>query len=169
MELTKGKHLINFYVNDKHYEMEVDDNITLLEVLRDRLMLIGTKYGCGEGECGACTVLVNEVPVNSCMVLAVKAHGQRILTVEGLSKDGELHPLQKAFIETGALQCGYCTPGMLMSAYALLLKNSNPTQEDIKEAISGNLCRCTGYQNIFDAIKLAAEVINSSKEEQSRV
>lgn len=169
MELTKGKHQINFYVNDKHYEMEVDDNITLLEVLRDHLMLIGTKYGCGEGECGACTVLVNEVPVNSCMVLAVKAHGQRILTVEGLSKDGELHPLQKAFIETGALQCGYCTPGMLMSAYALLLKNSNPTQEEIKEAISGNLCRCTGYQNIFDAIKLAAEAINSSKEEQSRV
>lgn len=169
MKTTSGKHLIKLCINNEDYEIEVEDNLTLLDLLRDRLLLTGTKYGCGEGECGACTVLVDGVPVNSCMILAVKVDGCNILTVEGLSRDGQLHPLQRAFIDVGALQCGYCTPGMIMSAYALLQKNPNPTHEEIKEAMSGNLCRCTGYQNIFSAIEHAAKAINKCKVEQDRV
>ncbi|MGI6507810.1 MAG: (2Fe-2S)-binding protein [Saccharofermentanales bacterium] len=165
MKPSSGKHLIKLCINNEDYEIEVEDNLTLLDLLRDRLLLTGTKYGCGEGECGACTVLVDGVPVNSCMILAVKVDGCNVLTVEGLSQDGQLHPLQRAFIDVGALQCGYCTPGMLMSAYALLQKNPNPTHEEIKEAMSGNLCRCTGYQNIFKAIEQAARAIKKYKEE----
>lgn len=157
---SKGyKKQICMNVNGRGYEVVVDTNQTLLSLLRDGLKLVGTKYGCGEGECGACTVLIEGEPVNACLVLAVRAHGKHIMTVEGLAQGDVLHPLQEAFMEGGALQCGYCTPGMLLSAYALLQKNHNPTDQEIAAALSGNLCRCTGYQKIFDAVKAAAKVM----------
>ena len=129
----------------------------LVEVLRDQLELTGTKVACGEGECGACTVLLDGQPVNSCLVPALKVQGREVLTVEGLASLGELHPLQKAFVEHGAVQCGYCTPGMLMSAKALLDHNPNPTEEEVRLAISGNLCRCTGYAKIVEAVLAAKQ------------
>lgn len=150
------EHQIELNVNGNQYAMQVKSKETLLEVLRDRLHLTGTKEGCGTGDCGACTVLMNGKPVNSCLVLAVEADGADILTVEGLAKSGELHPLQKAFLNEGAVQCGFCTPGMLMSAKALLDSNPDPEEDDIKTAISGNLCRCTGYVKIIRAVKAAA-------------
>jgi carbon-monoxide dehydrogenase small subunit len=132
--------------------LQVKPSAMLVEVLRDQLELTGTKVACGEGECGACTVLLDGKPVNSCLVPALKAQGREVLTVEGLAPLGELHPLQKAFVEHGAVQCGYCTPGMLMSAKALLDHNPDPTEEEVRLAISGNLCRCTGYAKIVEAI-----------------
>ncbi|MDR0840823.1 MAG: (2Fe-2S)-binding protein [Christensenellaceae bacterium] len=150
---------ISFKVNGEAYALTVATNRTLLSLLRDTLKLTGTKYGCGEGECGACTVLMDGRPVNACLVLAVKADKSEILTVEGLADGGKLHPLQTAFIEKGALQCGYCTPGMLMSAYALLQGNHRPNDAEIADALAGNLCRCTGYQKIYDAVKEAAKVL----------
>ena len=140
-------------VNGETYRMSVPDNRTLLQTIRDDLGLTGTKEGCGVGECGACTVLVDGRPVNSCLALAVEMDGREITTVEGLAKDGVLDSLQQAFIEEGAVQCGFCTPGMLMSAQGLLNKNPSPTEDDIRKAIQGNLCRCTGYDPIVRAVK----------------
>ena len=143
-------------LNGEEVTVQVKPSALLVEVLRDQLELMGTKVACGEGECGACTVLLDGKPVNSCLVPALKAQGREVLTVEGLAALGELHPLQKAFVEHGAVQCGYCTPGMLMSAKALLDHNPNPTEHEIRLAISGNLCRCTGYAKIVEAIQAAS-------------
>ena len=153
------KQAINITVNGKAYRLEVKVSQRLLDVIRDELGLLGTKEGCGAGECGACTVIMNGEAVNSCLVLAVQADGAEILTIEGLAQDGELHPLQKAFIEHGAIQCGFCTPGMVMSAKAFFdeHKGQKITREKVKEGISGNLCRCTGYQKIIEAIMDYAE------------
>jgi carbon-monoxide dehydrogenase small subunit len=152
---------ITLKVNGKEYPLEVKANEILLNVLRDRLGLMGTKYGCGIGECGACTVLLDGRAILSCQTLAFTADGKKITTIEGLEHDGSLHPLQQAFIDEGAVQCGYCTPGMILSAKALLDINSNPSNEEIKQAIRGNLCRCTGYTNIVRAIKTASEKIKN--------
>ena len=146
------KHKIRFTINGDVKEIEIEPNKTLLKMLREDLDLTGTKEGCGAGECGACTVLVGNKPVNSCLMLAVEADGKEILTIEGLSDGVNLDPLQESFIKHNALQCGYCTPGMVMSAKALLNRNPHPTEEDVKEALAGNLCRCTGYQRIVDAV-----------------
>jgi carbon-monoxide dehydrogenase small subunit len=135
----------------------VEPHLTLLEVLRDTLGLTGTKEGCGTGDCGACTVLVNGEPVCSCLTLALEAEGQDVTTVEGLANNGELHPLQKAFIAYGGLQCGFCTPGVLMSSVALLKRRPQPTEHEIREALAGNLCRCTGYDKIVRAVQAAAK------------
>jgi carbon-monoxide dehydrogenase small subunit len=150
-------HLINLKINGETYKFNIKPNTLLLDLIRDEIGLTGTKRGCDTGECGACTVLIDGKPVNSCLVLAVEANGKNILTIEGLAENGQLHPLQEAFIEEGAVQCGFCTPGMLLSAKALLDANSNPKEEEIKKAIAGNLCRCTGYIKIIKAITSAAE------------
>jgi carbon-monoxide dehydrogenase small subunit len=144
-------------LNGEELTIGVGPDALLVDVLRDQLELTGTKEACGEGECGACTVLLDGEPVTSCLVPALKAQGREVMTVEGLASGGELHPLQKAFIEHGAVQCGYCTPGMLMSAKALLDQNPHPTEGEIRQAISGNLCRCTGYVKIVEAIEAASE------------
>lgn len=144
-------------LNGQEVTVEVKPDALLVDVLRDQLELTGTKEACGQGECGACTVLLDGEPVTSCLVPALKAQGREVMTVEGLASGGELHPLQKAFIEHGAVQCGYCTPGMLMAAKALLDRNPQPSEEEIKQAISGNLCRCTGYVKIVEAIKAASQ------------
>jgi aerobic-type carbon monoxide dehydrogenase small subunit (CoxS/CutS family) len=152
-----AKEKIQFEVNGKKVSLEVDPDELLIDVLRDHLGLKGTKSGCRAGECGACSVILNGKVVPSCLVPAMKADGGKITTVEGLEKDGELDPLQKAFIEKGAIQCGFCTPGMLLSAKNLLDQNPRPTIEEIKMAISGVLCRCTGYQKIIQAIHSASK------------
>ncbi len=149
------KQTISFVVNGRQYCEAVETTELLVDFIRDRLGLTGTKVGCGIGECGACTVLLDGEPVNACLVLAVTVDGRALTTVEGLA-DGELTVLQKAFIDAGAVQCGYCTPGMLLSAKALLDKNPLPTESDIRRAISGNLCRCTGYERIVRAVEQAA-------------
>ena len=149
--------LLRLRVNGDDYSVAVPVHRTLLEVLREDLWLTGTKHGCEVGECGACTVLLDGEPVLSCLTLAVDAQGREITTVEGLAQNGELHPLQVAFAERGAAQCGYCTPGMLLTAKALLDKNPTPTEDEIREALSGNLCRCTGYLQILEAVRLAGE------------
>lgn len=148
---------IEFSLNDRPVAVDVDPGITLLDLLREHLHLTGTKKSCGIGECGACTVIVDGEPVNSCLFLAGQAEGKSIYTVEGLAQDGELSRLQKSFLENHAVQCGFCTPGMLMSAKALLLRNPHPTDEEIRRALSGNLCRCTGYESIIQAVREAAE------------
>jgi len=154
----KMKHPVTFKVNGDNYHLYVDPQRTLIEVLREDLHLTGTKLGCGTGDCGACTVIVNGRSVISCLTLAVEMDGREIMTVEGLSPSGEdLHPIQKAFIEQGAIQCGYCTPGMELSAFTLLGKNPSPNEKEIRQGISGNLCRCTGYQKIVEAIAAAAK------------
>ena len=144
-------------VNGEPVDVLVDDYKTLLEVLREDLQLTGTKHGCELGECGACAVLVDGEPILSCLTLAVESGGRRVTTVEGLATGGQLDPLQEEFADRGAAQCGYCTPGILMTAKALLERESRPSRERIKEAVSGNLCRCTGYQQIFEAIEEAAK------------
>lgn len=144
---------LEFTVNGIHHCIDIDPRLRLIDALRDYLGLTGTKEGCSEGECGACTVIMDGLAVNSCLVLAHQARGKEVLTIESLEKDGELDALQKSFIENGAVQCGYCTPGMLMSSKALLMKNSNPTDEEIRIALAGNLCRCTGYVKIINAVK----------------
>jgi len=149
---------ISFKINGEKKKLEVDGNITLLKLIREVLKLTGTKEGCGIGECGACTVLLDSKAVNSCLVLAGQIDGCEILTIEGLAKNGELHKIQKAFIDYGAVQCGFCTSGMIMSAKAFLDKNPHPTRDEIKLAISGNLCRCTGYKQIVDAIEGATKI-----------
>ncbi|MCL5265358.1 MAG: (2Fe-2S)-binding protein [Chloroflexi bacterium] len=150
---------VAFNVNGEEYQLSVEPHRTLLEVLRNELDLTGTKEGCSEGECGACTVLVDGIPVNSCLFLAATANGKQITTIEGLVKNGELHPLQQAFIDQGAVQCGYCTPGMLLTAKALLDIDPAPSDVEIKRAIAGNVCRCTGYVKIIEAIKVAGQQI----------
>jgi len=147
---------ITLTVNDVVETVDVPQHMTLLQMLREALSLAGTKNGCSAGECGACTVLFNDEPVNSCMVLAVECDGARIVTVEGLAKDGKLSKLQDTIIKTGGVQCGFCTPGMLISATALLNRNPDPTETEIREALVGNLCRCTGYFRIVEAVKEAA-------------
>lgn len=149
--------LLEFKVNGIEYKLEVDARARLLDILRDKLGLTGAKEGCGEGECGACTVIIDGLAINSCLVLAPQAKGKEIFTIESLEEDGELDRLQKAFIDNGAVQCGYCTPGMLMSCKALLMQNPNPTEEEIRRAIEGNLCRCTGYTKIVRAVKEVVE------------
>jgi carbon-monoxide dehydrogenase small subunit len=153
------KTIIQLTVNGEPVEAAVEPNRTLAQLLREDLGLTGTKHGCGLGDCGACTVILNGKPVNSCLVLAVQAAGGEVLTIEGLAENGELHPIQRAFVDHGAIQCGFCTPGMILSAKALLDANPKPTELDIRTAISGNLCRCTGYQKIVQAIQEAAKAI----------
>ncbi len=151
-----AKHSITLIVNGQTEEILVPSNMTLLHALREELGLTGTKNGCEAGECGTCTVLVDGEPINSCLALAVELDGREITTIEGLSDNGKLTPLQQAFADLNAVQCGYCTPGMLMAATALLRRNPKPTEEDIQNALVGNLCRCTGYQRIIDAILIAS-------------
>jgi carbon-monoxide dehydrogenase small subunit len=154
-----NEQVVKLIVNGEATELTVGPWVTLLEVIRERLELTGTKEACSLGECGACTVIMDGKAVNSCLVLAVEAKGKEILTIEGLRKRGELHPIQKAFIDEGAVQCGFCTPGMILSAKALLDKNPNPSEIEVKQALAGNLCRCTGYVKIVKAVKKAAKVM----------
>jgi carbon-monoxide dehydrogenase small subunit len=150
------KKQLDLLVNGDHYHLLVDPHVSLLDVLRNNLGLTGTKEGCGDGECGACTVMVNGDPVNSCLMLAVQAQGKEITTIEGLAANGELDPVQKAFISHGAIQCGYCTPGMIMMAKSILDKNPDPSEEEIRSRLIGNLCRCTGYEKIVEAVRSLA-------------
>lgn len=145
--------MIKFVLNGKPVSVEVPSHWTLLRVLREKFNLTGTKEGCGIGECGVCTVLLDKNPVNACLILAPKVEGRSVETIEGLGSKEAFHPLQKSFVDYGAVQCGFCTPGILMSSKALLERNAHPTQDEIKEAISGHLCRCTGYQQIIEAIE----------------
>jgi carbon-monoxide dehydrogenase small subunit len=151
-----GFHQISVKVNGSQELVNVPSNMTLMMMLRESLSLTGTKNGCSAGECGACTVLMNGEPVNSCMVLAVEADGQEITTIEGLAKDGQLDVVQQMIIEKGGVQCGFCTPGMLISARALLNRNPHPSEQDVVEALVGNLCRCTGYSRIIESVQAAA-------------
>jgi len=143
-------------VNGQHIERAIESDLRLLDFIREVLHLTGTKEGCGEGECGACTVLMDGKAVHSCLVLAMQADGANIITIEGLSEGHALHPIQQAFVETGAVQCGFCTPGFIMATYALLQDNADPSEEEILSGLEGNLCRCTGYSKIVEAVKLAA-------------
>ena len=151
---------INTIINGRPIEADVDEKMRLIDFLRDELNLTGTKEGCSEGECGACTVIIDKRAVTSCTVLAGQIDGCEILTIEGLAKNGELDILQKKFIEYGAVQCGFCTPGFIMSAKALMMNNKNPSLNEIKRAVEGNLCRCTGYIKIIEAIEAAAKEVN---------
>ena len=151
------KEIITLTVNGESYEALVKPNSTLLDVLRDQLELTGSKRGCDAGDCGSCTVIMDGRPVNACLVLALKAEGREITTIEGLAEGTQLHPIQEAFVEYGAIQCGFCTPGMVLSAKALLDRNPKPTEEEIKSGIAGNLCRCTGYIKIVEAIQAASQ------------
>jgi carbon-monoxide dehydrogenase small subunit len=148
--------LITLTVNDRVYEVAVAPNRTLTQLLRDDLTLLGTTAGCGVGDCGACTVIMDGKPVNSCLVLAVQADGSDITTIEGVATSAGLHPVQQTFVEMGAIQCGFCTPGMVLSATSLLEKNPHPTEHEVRGALSGNLCRCTGYQKIVEAVQEAS-------------
>ena len=151
---------INFILNGTKMEIDAVPDRRVVDILREDLGLTGTKEGCGAGECGACTILVGLETRLSCLMLAAQLEGLEITTVEGLSSDGGLHPLQEAFVQSGAVQCGFCTPGMLLSAHALLQKNTDPSREEIREGLSGNLCRCTGYQKIVDAVQSAAGALS---------
>ena len=157
------KTILKFRLNGKEVEILVSPDEILLDVLRDRFDFIGTKKGCGKGECGACTVIINGSAVNSCMIPAMKAMDKEVQTIEGIGTPDNLHPLQQTFIEEGAIQCGFCTPGMIMSSKALLDNNLSPTREEIKEAISGNICRCTGYVKIEQAVMSAANRMKAQK------
>jgi len=154
-----AEQMVKFMVNGRSYEIPIEPHMTLVEVLRDKLDITGTKLSCGAGECGACTVLIDGKPALSCLTLAMTAREKNILTIEGLAEGGNLHPIQKAFIEHGAIQCGFCTPGMILATKALLDENPNPNREEVKEALAGNLCRCTGYVKIVDAVLAVAEEI----------
>ncbi len=165
---TKGNNKVNSYdlnltVNNKAVLAAIEPHLTLLEFLRDTLRLTGTKEGCSTGHCGACSVLVDGEPISSCLMLAAEADGRNILTVEGLVNNGELHPIQAAFISEGGLQCGFCTSGMMLAAYALLEKNPRPTEAEIRVGLAGNLCRCTGYHKIVEAVQLAAEAVSHER------
>ncbi len=150
-------------VNNETYSVLVPPNVTLLEVIREDLDLTGTKHGCELGECGACTVLVDGRPRLSCITLAAGVAGHDVVTIEGLGRGGEMHPLQEAFVSLGAVQCGYCTPGMIISAYALLQNNRSPSRLEVKNALSGNICRCTGYRKIVDAVLSASERLDATR------
>ncbi|MFC2047479.1 (2Fe-2S)-binding protein [Chloroflexota bacterium] len=152
-----GKQVARFMVNDRSYEVLIEPQTTLAELLRDQLDLTGTKFNCGVGECGCCTVIVDGKLTRSCLTLAITARKKNILTIEGLANGVILHPIQQAFVDYGAIQCGFCTPGMILTAKVLLDKNLKPTREEVTEALSGNLCRCTGYVKIIDAVLGAAE------------
>ena len=154
------KREIDFKVNAESYSIVVDTRETLLDALRSRLGFMGPKEGCGNGNCGSCTVSLNGMIVDSCLVFAVETDGSEVSTVEGVAVNGKLHPVQQAFIETGALQCGFCTPGFIMSAKALLERNPNPTEQEIRLALSGNLCRCTGYDKIVRAVMAASQALS---------
>lgn len=158
------KKIAHFKINDRRYELLVTPEMTLDELLRDQLDLTGTKRSCGVGECGSCTVLVDGNPTLACSTLAVAVRDREILTIEGLAQGTHLHPLQQAFIDQGAIQCGFCTPGMIMMAKALLDANSGPSRQEVKEALGGNLCRCTGYVKIVDAVLSAAETMKKGAE-----
>ena len=158
---ARAKKALNLKVNGKHYKVDVEHRNTLAEVLRDQVGLTGTKIGCDRGECGACTVIIDGRNMYSCSQLAVWMEGKEILTIEGLAKDGELNAVQEAFVKNYAFQCGYCTPGMVMTSQALLQRNPNPTEEEIRKALAGNLCMCTGYVQIVDAVKEAAKGIKN--------
>lgn len=152
---------VSINVNGVNYSKDIDPSLRLIDFLRDELKLKGTKEGCGEGECGACTVILNGKTINSCLMLASSADGKNVVTIEGVAAKDKLHPIQEAFMEVGAVQCGYCTPGMILSAKALLDKNPNAKEEEIKVALSGNLCRCTGYKKIIQAVMLAEDKLNN--------
>ena len=154
---------VRFILNNKPIQVEVEATEILVDTLRNRLGLTGTKKACGTGDCGACTVLINGEAVRSCILLTATAEGKQVITIEGLGDPDHPHAIQKAFSDAGAVQCGYCIPGMVMTSKGLLDKKPNPTLEEIKEALSGNLCRCTGYRKIYEAVQLAAERSNSSK------
>lgn len=153
------RRLIRLRVNGEEHDVIVSPHETLVEVLRERLELTGTKMGCGEGACGTCSVLLDGKPVRSCLTLAVEVQGKDIVTIEGLAEGGELHPVQKAFIEHGAIQCGFCSPAMILTSKALLEENPHPTEEEVRSAISGQVCRCTGYAKIVEAILAAADSV----------
>ncbi|GIL16017.1 MAG: ferredoxin [Chloroflexota bacterium] len=157
------KQVLHLRVNGQAHELYVEPHKTLLEVLREELDLTGTKHGCDLGECGACTVLVDGTPILACLALPIELQGREITTVEGLAHGAELHPLQRAFAELNAAQCGYCTSGMMLSAKALLDRETNPTREKIRDALAGNLCRCTGYEKILEAIEIAGKEVAGSK------
>lgn len=157
------KHMIQLTVNEVCHDLLVEPNRTLAQIIREDLGLTGTKQGCEVGDCGACTVILDGRPVNSCLLLAVQADGHSITTIEGLADGQGLHPLQTAFVTEGAIQCGFCTSGMILSAKALLNQDQHPTRQEIRQTISGNLCRCTGYQKIVDAIEVAAKMLDSKK------
>jgi carbon-monoxide dehydrogenase small subunit len=159
------KEIVSLSVNGETHTLALEPNVTLQEVLREHLGLTGTKKSCDTGECGACTVLLDGMAVNSCLVLATAASGKEITTIEGLAREGDLHPLQQSFHDLGAIQCGYCTPGMILSAKALLDRNPDPSEDEIREAISGNLCRCTGYVKIVEAIEAAASSMREEAKE----
>lgn len=155
-----NKRSVIFRVNGNYYEVFLEPRLTLLQVLREKLRLTGTKRGCDAGDCGACTVLVDGNPILSCLTLATEVEGKEILTVEGLARNGNLDPLQQAFIDEGAVQCGFCTPGMIMSAKAILNHNPHPTEEEVRRGLAGNFCRCTGYAKIVKAVLKSAEAIS---------
>jgi carbon-monoxide dehydrogenase small subunit len=152
-----NKIAISLTVNGTEHQLLVAPNLTLTQALRDELGLTGTKHGCGVGDCGACTVLLDGEPVNSCLILALEAQGRAVTTIEGLAEGKKLHPVQEAFVEKGAIQCGFCTPGMILSATALLGRNPNPNEDEVRQGLAGNLCRCTGYQKIVEAVTAAAQ------------
>lgn len=157
------KRLITLNVNGRDHELAVAPTRTLTQALREDLGLLGTKEGCGVGDCGACTVIMDGKPVNSCLVLAVEANGSEITTIEGVAGPGGLHPVQQAFVDLGAIQCGFCTPGMVLSAVSLLENNPDPAEGEVREALSGNLCRCTGYQKIVEAVQEAAGALKKGQ------
>lgn len=157
------KERLSLKVNGREEELLIEPNQTLLQVLREDLGLTGTKQGCGAGDCGTCTVLLDGRPVNSCLVLALQAGGREVTTIEGLAQGDRLHPVQEAFIDQGAIQCGFCTPGMVLTSAALLEENSDPDRAEIRRALSGNLCRCTGYQKIVEAVEAAAKKMSGGR------
>ena len=158
MSTFQERFIVHYTINGREYEARIEPNRTLLEVVRDELRLTGAKEGCGTGDCGACSMIVNGKLVTSCLMLAPQADGAEITTIEGLAQDGKLHPVQQAFIEKGAVQCGFCIPGMILAGVTLLDHNPRPTEDDIRAAIAGNLCRCTGYTKIVEAISAAARM-----------
>lgn len=160
------KRTINLTVNGESYERDVEPRTLLVHFLRDDLGLTGTHIGCDTSQCGACTVIVNGQSLKSCTAFAIQLDGAEVLTIEGVAKDGELHPIQMGFWEKHGLQCGYCTPGMIMASYQLLKRNSNPTEQEIRKGIEGNLCRCTGYQNIVKAVQYAAEQMSGAAQKE---